>query len=108
MSVTPGSGPQETEKDSEFVQVDRALAREPGRVVSTIVQDSFVAGPASAFPAKSVATVSNSYVPSPGAVRTNQPEGPANCVPYRVHAPPSRRYHRLIVSRPTPLPSEAV
>src|SRR3989304_9921640 len=65
MSVTPGSGPQETEKDSEFVQVDRALTREPGRVVSTIVQDPFVAGPASAFPAKSVATVSNSYVPSP-------------------------------------------
>src|SRR3972149_5387687 len=108
MSVTPGSGPQATRKDSVFVHMDRAPTRDAGRVVSTIVHDSFVPGPASLLPAMSVAMVSNSYVPSPGVVNANQPKGPAGCVPYRVQGPPSRRYQRSIVSRPTPVPSEAV
>ena len=94
MSVTPESGAHVTRKLPVVRYVGSGFTWEPGRTVSTIVLVSFTPppppGPDSTFPARSVATVANSYVPSPGAVNAKNPKFPAGWVAKRVHPLPFR------------------
>ena len=91
MSVTPPSGPQLTGNDKVLSYLGRGFTWDPGRTVSTIVHVSFAFdGPASRFPARSSATVANSYTPSALAVKEKKPNGCAVCVANGVHPPPLR------------------
>src|SRR2546430_13776706 len=86
MSVTPGSGAHETRNDRVVRYAGSGTTWDPGRTVSTIVQVSFPPpepGPGSRFPARSSATVANSYVPSPTAVKEEEPKFEARGGPER-------------------------